>query len=187
MGWLFAVALGLHRSSERVVLLSLVPIAVGHAVAVAVVVLAVVALGLIIGHAYLGRVAGTILIGWAIWHAVYGHRQKVRVGMQAGLFGFLLWSFLMASAHGAGLMVIPFVLPLCVAASPGPEMNALGSIPIALAAISIHTVAMLATIGAVSVVVYKWIGVAFIRRAWINLDLVWIVALIACGVVLLLT
>jgi hypothetical protein len=140
-----------------------------------------------VGHADLGRVAGTVLIGWAIWHAVYGHRQKVRVGMQAGLYGLLLWSFLMASAHGAGLMLIPFVLPLCVAASPGGELTAAGSIPIALAAVSVHTIAMLATIGAVSLIVYKWIGVAFIRRGWINLDLVWIIALIACGAVLLLT
>jgi hypothetical protein len=187
MGWLFAVALGLHRSSDRVVLLSLVPIAVGHALAVAAVILAVVGLGLVVGHAYLGRLAGAALIGWAVWHAVYGHRQKVRVGMQAGLFGLLIWSFLMASAHGAGLMLIPFVLPLCVAASSGPETSAVGAISIALAATGIHTMAMLASIGAVSLVVYKWIGIAFIRRGWINLDLVWSIALIVCGAVLLVT
>lgn len=186
MGWLFAVALGLHRSSDRIVLLSLVPIALGHAAAITVVVFAVLALGLMVDHAHLSWAAGIILIGWAIWHAAYGHRRKVRVGMQAGLFGLFIWSFLMASAHGAGLMLIPFVLPLCLAASPGQELTAVGSTPIALAAIGVHAAAMLATIGTISLVVYKWIGVAFLRRGWINLDLVWMIALIACGAVLLL-
>jgi hypothetical protein len=187
MGWLFAVALGMHRNSERVVLLSLVPIAAGHAAAITAVVFVVLALGLMIGHADLGKPAGLILIGWALWHAAYGHRRKVRVGMQAGLFGLFLWSFLMASAHGAGLMLVPFVLPLCLTAPTGQEPTALGAMPIALAAVAVHTAAMLATIGVVSLFVYHWIGTAFLRRGWINLDLVWMLALIACGTVLLLT
>ncbi len=85
MGWLFAVALGLQRGSQRIVLLSLVPIAVGHAGAVAAVLLAVVALGLVIDHAMLIRLAAIVLIAWAAWHALYGHRGRVRVGMQTGL------------------------------------------------------------------------------------------------------
>src|SRR5678815_1195330 len=72
MGWLFAVALGLHRHSENVVLLSLIPIAVGHALAVAAVLVVILALGLILHWTILGRVAGLALIGWAIWHALYG-------------------------------------------------------------------------------------------------------------------
>jgi hypothetical protein len=106
MGWLFAVALGLQRGSQRIVLLSLVPIAVGHAAAVAAVLLAVVALGLVIEHAMLIRLAAIVLIAWAAWHALYGHRGRVRVGMQTGLLGLVLWSFLMASTHGAGLMLL---------------------------------------------------------------------------------
>jgi len=124
-----------------------------------------------------------VLIGWALWHAVYGHRQRVRVGMQTGLAGLALWSFLMASAHGAGLMLIPVVVPLCLSdAAPGLD-NA--SVPIALAALGVHTATMLATIAAIALVVYHWVGVAFLRRGWINLDLVWTAALALCGVGLL--
>src|SRR2546428_13808442 len=76
MGWLFAVALGLHRGSQRIVLLSLVPIAVGHAAAVAAVLLAVLALGLVIDHTMLIRLAAIVLIAWAAWHALYCHQRR---------------------------------------------------------------------------------------------------------------
>jgi hypothetical protein len=92
MGWLFAVALGLHRHSQNVVLLSLIPIAVGHALAVAAVLFVVLALGLVLHWTILGRVAGLVLIGWAIWHVLYGHRRRVRIGMQTGMAGLALWS-----------------------------------------------------------------------------------------------
>jgi hypothetical protein len=187
MGWLFAVALGLHRESQKVVLLSLVPIALGHAAAVAAVLAAVLALGLVIGHAIVLRLAAVVLIGWALWHALYGHRQRVRVGMQTGLIGLALWSFLMASAHGAGLMLIPVVVPLCISAAPQELAGgAGGSIGVALAALGVHTVTMLATIAAIAVVVYHWVGVAFLRRGWINLDLVWTAALLLSGIALLI-
>jgi hypothetical protein len=185
MGWLFAVALGLNRHSQNVVLLSLIPIAIGHAAAVALVLAAVLALGLIFDWMILSRVTGLVLIGWAIWHALYGHRRRVRVGMQTGMAGLALWSFLMAGAHGAGLMLIPVVVPLCLAATPAQELTASGSVPIALAALAVHTGAMLATIAVISLIVYKWAGVAFLTRSWINLDLIWIVALGVCGAALL--
>jgi len=180
MGWLFAVALGLHRQSRKVVLLSWVPIALGHAAAIAAVLLAVLALGLVMHHAALQRTAAGILIGWAIWHAVRGHRQRHRFGMQTGLAGLALWSFLMSSAHGAGLMLVPVLLPLCASGS------ARASLPIAAAALAVHTAAMLATITAVSVSAYEWLGLAMLRSGWINFDLIWIAALGSCGVVLLL-
>jgi hypothetical protein len=91
----------------------------------------------------------------------------------------------MANAHGAGLMLIPAVIPLCLAASPTHALTVDTSLPIAVAALGVHTAAMLATIGIVSIVVYKWVGVGFLRRGWINLDLVWTIALVACGVLLL--
>jgi hypothetical protein len=183
MGWLFAVALGLHRHSRAVVLLSLVPIALGHAVAVAVVVFAVLALGLVIDHGMLSRAAGALLIAWAAWQAIYGQRHRLRVGMQTGLAGLALWSFLMASAHGAGLMLIPVLIPLCLSGAGGGMTGASGFA--ALAALALHTGVMLATIALVSLLVYEWIGLAFLRTAWINLDLVWALALGACGALLL--
>jgi hypothetical protein len=186
MGWLFAVALGLHRHSQKVALLSLIPIAIGHATAVAVVLVAVLALGLVFDWMILSRLTGIVLIIWAIWHALYGHRRRVRIGMQTGMAGLALWSFLMASAHGAGLMLIPVVVPLCLAAAPAQELTASGSLPVALAALAVHTTTMLVTIGVISVLVYNWIGVEFLRRRWINLDLVWTLALGVCGAVLLI-
>src|SRR5438128_2722667 len=183
MGWLFAVALGLNRHSRKIVLLSLVPIALGHAAAVAAVLAAVFLLGLIIDHTSLMRLGALVLIGWALWHALYGHRRRVRVGLQTGLAGLALWSFLMASAHGAGLMLIPVVIPLCLSGAPGGMTAASGSV--ALAAVALHTGVMLATIALVSLVVYEWVGLAFLRAAWINLDLVWVLALGICGALLL--
>jgi len=185
MGWLFAVALGLHRRSRRIVLLSWIPIALGHAAAVALVLVAVLALGLVVDTWILSRAGAAILLGWALWHAVRGHRQRLRVGMQTGLAGLALWSFLMSSAHGAGLMLIPIMLPLCLAV-PSGSISVTGSLPIAIAALGVHTVAMLTTITVVSLIVYEWVGLAFLRSGWVNLDLIWIAALTSCGVLLML-
>jgi len=185
MGWLFAAGLGLNRGSERVVWLSLIPIALGHALAVAIVLTAVLALGFVIEPLPLQRLAALVLIAWGAWHAFYGSRHRVRVGMQTGLAGLFVWSFLMANAHGAGLMLIPAVIPLCLAAAPAHALTASGSVTVALLALTLHTGAMLLAIAAISIAVYKWIGVAFLRRGWINLDLLWAVALMVCGAILL--
>ena len=185
MGWLFAVALGLHRNSERVVFLSLAPIALGHAAAILVVLAVALGLGLIVDYPLLARIAGLVLLAWALWHATYGHRGPVRVGMQTGLAGLVIWSFMMATAHGAGLMLIPAVMSLCRAAAPA--VSAEDSLPIAAAALAVHTGVMLATIGAVSLLVYRWAGLEFLRRGWINLDRLWIAALIACSAWLLVS
>ena len=187
MGWLFAVALGLHRQSRRVVLVSLLPIACGHAIAIAVVVAAVLAVGATIEARPFRIASAAMLIAWAIYHLLYGHRHRVRVGMQTGLWGLALWSFLMATAHGAGLMLIPALIPLCLAATPAREITAGGSLLISLAAIGVHTLAMLSLTGGIAVIVYEWFGVGFLRRGWINLDLVWTAALIATAALLLVT
>jgi hypothetical protein len=111
MGWLFAVGLGLYRKSLGAVLLSLVPILIGHALAIGLVLYAAIALGFFVDQRMLTRAAGLVLIGWAVWHFAYGHRRRVRFGMQTGLFGLGVWSLLMATAHGAGLMLLPVALP----------------------------------------------------------------------------
>lgn len=185
MGWLFAVALGLHRRSRRVVWLALLPIALGHALSVLAVLAAVLLLGRVIDLNWLSRLAGVALLAWAVWHWRFGHRHRVRVGMQTGMAGLMLWSFLMATAHGAGLMLIPVVLPLCLAASPAAGLTASGSLPVSLAAVGVHTAAMLTVTAAIAAAVYEWVGLAFLRRGWINLDLVWVAALCVAGLVLL--
>jgi hypothetical protein len=185
MGWLFAVALGLNRRSDRIVWLALIPIGLGHALAVAIVLFVVLALGIVLEPALLRPLTAALLFAWAAWHAFYGRRHKLRFGMQVGLAGLFLWSFLMANAHGAGLMLVPAVIPLCLAASPSHSLKFGSSLPVALAALTVHTAAMLATIGIVSIVVYKWIDLGFLRRGWINFDLLWTIMLVVCGIIVL--
>jgi hypothetical protein len=187
MGWLFAIALGLHRQRRAVVLASLLPIALGHALAVALVAFAVVSLDRVLDRRTMSLVSGCALVGWALYHWMYRSRHRVRVGMRTGMVGLTAWSFLMASAHGAGLMLVPALLPLQRAAATHSHEHVMagGSVEIALAAVGVHTLAMLGVTAVVAVVVYEWIGVAFLRRGWINLDLLWTIALIATGVILL--
>ena len=185
MGWLFAVALGLHRHDRRVVWLSALPIALGHALSVAVVAGVFLWAGLLIDAHILRIAAGFILIGWALYHWRYGYRHRVRVGMQTGLIGLGIWSFLMATAHGAGLMLWPVLMPLCITAAEDP--GSAGPLATAAVGVGVHTLAMLATTIAMAVAVYEWIGLEMLRRAWINVDLIWTLALIAAGVLLLLS
>jgi hypothetical protein len=185
MGWLFAVALGLHRRSQKAVIGALPPVALGHALSIMIVAGAAVALGEIFQGRWIYRACGLALIGWAIWHQLYGHRHRVRVGMTAGFAGLALWSFLMATAHGAGLMILPVIMPLCLGASPLRDIDASGSAAVTLAAVSVHTVAMLAVMGLIAVTVYRWVGLAILRTAWVNFDLLWTAALVVTGLVLL--
>jgi hypothetical protein len=182
MGWLFAVALGLHRRSRGVVLGSLIPIALGHALAIATVAGAALALGIFVEPNQLRILAGAILVGWSLYHLVRGNRHRLRVGMQTGLTGLFLWSFLMASAHGAGLMLVPALFPICFSGGA----TATRPLVAALAAVALHTATMLLVTGVIAVSVYQWIGLGFLRWGWINLDLIWSVALMLAGLALLL-
>src|SRR5262245_10878073 len=103
MGWLFAVALGLYQQSRKVVLVSLIPIALGHAASIAIVVYAVVVLGAAIDAKTFRIVAGVLLLAWGVYHALYGHRHRARIGLSTGLIGLFAWAFVMATAHGAGM------------------------------------------------------------------------------------
>jgi hypothetical protein len=165
--------------------LSLVPIAIGHAASVAAVVFAVVTLGLVVDRRLLEIAAGVFLLSWAVYFAIYGHRHRVRIGMQASMTGLGVWSFLMATAHGAGLMLVPLIIPLCLSASPSHEISAAQSFPVALAAVGVHILIILAVTAAISSIVYESLGVAFLRVGWINLDRFWIAALAVTGLTLL--
>jgi len=184
MGWLFAVALGLHRHNRRMVWLSPLPIALGHALSIAIVAGALLWAGLVIDPRAVRIGAGLFLVGWALYHWRYGHRHRVRVGMQAGLVGLAVWSFLMATTHGAGLMLWPVLMPLCFATASEPTSS--GPFLTALLGVGIHTLAMLIVSTAVAVAVYEWIGLEILRHAWLNLDLIWTLALLLAGALLLL-
>jgi hypothetical protein len=179
MGWLFAVALGLHRGSRAVVLASLLPIALGHLLAIAAVAASLVLLGPLVDGTLLRRAAGILLIAWAVFHLLRGSRHRVRVGMTTGAAGLALWSFLMANAHGAGAMLVPALIPLCIAGAPAASPR------LALAAVLLHSVAMLIVMAAIAVAVHQWLGVAVLRRGWINFDILWIACLGTTGALLL--
>ncbi|WP_455874718.1 hypothetical protein [Rhizobium yanglingense] len=106
--------------------------------------------------------------------------------MRTGLAGLAFWSFLMATAHGAGLMILPALIPLCLAESPLREVGGDGSAAIAIAAVGVHTLAMLAVTSLVALAVYRWIGLEILRSAWLNVDLVRTLVLLGTGCVLLI-
>jgi hypothetical protein len=83
--------------------------------------------------------------------------------MQTGLVGLAVWSCFVATAHGAGLMLVPVLMPICLSGTPSQALTVTGSIPVGIAALGVHTGAMLATIGLVSIAVYEWIGLAVLR------------------------
>ena len=191
MGWLFAVALGLHRHSRQVVVLSLAPIALGHALSISVVVAAVMLLGVGVDPRIVRLAAGLILLAWALYHWLYGYRHRVRVGMRTGFAGLALWSFVMATGHGAGLMLAPALMPLHMPhthgqAGHGHSIVGEGALWLAIAAVGVHTLAMLLITGVVAILTYEWLGVGFLRRGWINFDVLWTIVLLATGTLLLL-
>ena len=187
MGWLFAVALGQHRGSRREVLAALPPIAIGHLLSTVVVAGLIVLFGFVIDHGLIQKGSGLLLIGWGVYHQIYGHRHRVRVGMTTGFVGLVFWSFLMATAHGAGMMLVPALIPLCLSGTPAKELVEGGSLLIASAAIGVHGLAMLVVTGIIAIIVYEWVGLDFLRRGWINLDLLWTAVLVLAGSILLLT
>jgi hypothetical protein len=182
MGWLFAVALGLNRQSRATVFASLLPIAMGHALSIAAVAGLLVAAGLLVPGDWVRTGAAVALLAWALYHWRYGHRHRVRFGMQTGLLGLAAWSFLMATAHGAGVMLWPALMVSCL-----PDSATAPSAPVAAAlyGVAIHTLAMLATTAAIAVLVYEWAGVGVLRRAWLNVDLIWVLALATTALLLL--
>jgi hypothetical protein len=186
MGWLFAVALGMHRQSRVEVLAALPPIAFGHALSIAAVAGSFVAAGVLFNQRLVQAASGFLLIAWAAYHQLYGHKRRSRVGMQVGRAGLIGWSFLMATAHGAGLMLLPALIPLCAAGSPMSEIAAAQSATLALAAVAVHMGAMLVVTATIALVIYDWIGLAVLRTAWLNTELVWTGALAGTGVLLLI-
>jgi hypothetical protein len=189
MGWLFAVALGMQEQKGSAVARALVPIAVGHALAIGVVVLAVAFLGMALPLTVIRNSVAALLVGLGICSLI-GHHHPRWVRMQVGFGDLTLWSFLMASAHGAGLMVLPILLGTSrVEAADkmaGPHHIASAGPLAGMFATLIHTTAYLAVTGLLAWVVYRKLGLALLRKAWFNFNLVWGAALVATGLFTLL-
>ncbi|VTU17780.1 hypothetical protein [Variovorax sp. RA8] len=146
-GWMWAAAWGVRSRDRAQALRALVPIAIGHAASVALVA-AAVALGLSMDRVLLQAVAGGLLVVAAGLH-LWG-RTPQRARAPAGHAGLALWSFMMSTAHGAGLMLVPALVPLCFAGAPAREISTSDSLMLALAAVGLHTAAMLAVTGLVA-------------------------------------
>lgn len=189
MGWLFAVALGMQEGNRRAVWRTLLPLAAGHALSVVAVLALALAAGAVIPLPALRWGAALLLVAFGLyrlasnWHPRFG-------GMQVGSGDLVIWSFLMASAHGAGLMLLPLVLGGGEAhgahgahAAHAAQAMSAGA---ALVAALVHTASYLAVTGAVAAVVYERLGLGLLRRAWLNVDLLWGAGLLIAGVAIVI-
>jgi len=190
MGWLFAVALGMQEQKGSAVARSMIPIALGHGLAIGSVVLVAAFLGLTLPLVVIRYVVAAVLVGLGVYCLVR-HQHPRWVRMQVGFRDLTLWSFLMASAHGAGLMVVPVLLGSNTVEAQGSMADhhhmASSVGPLAgILATGVHTFAYLAVTGLVAWLVYRKFGIAILRQTWFNFDLLWAVALVATGLVTLL-
>ncbi|MBO0695081.1 MAG: hypothetical protein J2P56_03165 [Verrucomicrobia bacterium] len=196
MGWLFAVALGLQEHKRAAVLRALVPIALGHALSIGIIIAAVLVARISLPHSALKFGAATILFVFGLYR-LFRSRHPNWVGMRVGFGDLTLWSFIMASAHGAGLMLIPLFLKSADAPPATHPMNShfhlgcgfgfgnVSSPSLLTGSITVHTLGYLLATGLVAILVYEKLGVGLLRHAWFNVDLIWMLALMTAGLFIL--
>jgi hypothetical protein len=200
MGWLFAVGLGLQEGRREAVVKAFWPIALGHAAAVTLVAAAVLAARVVVPPDALGYVGAGALILFGVYKLI--RRKHPRwVGMRVGFGDLTAWSFIMASAHGAGLMLVPVLLELSGTMREmehqaheahehwGHGVHLFLTDPAVLAdfaAVAVHTIATFAVMAAVALVVYDRLGLMILKRTWFDVDLLWAGALIVAGVLALI-
>ena len=181
MGWLFAVALGMQERRRAAVWRAMVPLAFGHALAIAVALVIAMLLGVVVPLRAMQWTVAAVLLALGLSRFVK-HVHPRWVGMQVGLKDLTVWSFLMASAHGAGLMVLPLVIGGI--AMPHCLMHASHTGPWSIAwATALHSAGYLVVSALVAWIVFEKLGVGLLRKAWFNLDLLWAVSLIVTSVV----
>lgn len=196
MGWLFAVALGLQERRRGAVWGALLPLAAGHAMALAATLAVAATIGLVLSPAMLRWVVAAALALLGV-RALVRHRHPRGGGMRVNARDLALWSFMMATAHGAGLMALPLVLAHLTPTAGAPDAHAMHMNHVAamgmagpsaglVAASLVHALGYLLVTGVVAVVVYERLGLRMLRSAWINLDALWAAALVVTGVVTLL-
>jgi hypothetical protein len=187
MGWLFAVALGLQEHRAGKVVQALFPIAIGHLISIALVV-ALIAGAMASTWSILRPLGACAVILFGVFRFIRPRAHPRWVAMQVNARDLVLWSFLMATAHGAGLMLFPILMDMPAAAMthhhhPMPPITH-GTVGFAqaIAVVLLHTGAMLVVMGSIALIVYEWVGLKILRSAWINLDVIWAGALVAAGV-----
>ena len=182
-GWMFAAACGMRTGNGAEARRALLPIAIGHAASVAVVA-CVVAQGMAMDRALFQSLAGALLVGAASYRLLRG-AEPWAISTRAGHAGIALWSFLMATAHGAGLMLVPALVPLCLSDGPTREITASGSLVLALVAVVVHTAAMLVTTGVIATGVCRGVSNNPHLLSGTGPRQVWTAALAATGVLLM--
>lgn len=183
MGWLFAVALGLQEHRRAAVFRALLPLAAGHALAILAVIVIAGLAGLTVSPHYLRWVVAAILIGVGLRFLVR-HPHLRWAGMRVGMGELTLWSFLVASVHGAGLMVLPIFMGMSTAghASAGASLLVSGTVTAAITATVLHAASYLLVTTAVALLVFEKLGIGVLRKAWFNMNLIWATALMGTGV-----
>lgn len=190
MGWLFAVSLGLQNRSRVAVFQAIFAIALGHALSVFAIIATAFFVGKYIPSSWFSLAAALLLTGTGSWRLLRGRHPRW-VGMRVGFRDLTWWSCLVASAHGAGLMLLPILIVGGSAwcrgslASGTPSPGWLGSFSDSIPGVCLHSVAQFTMAGLVAWLVYDFVGLAILRRSWFNLDLVWSVGLIVSGLLLL--
>lgn len=187
MGWLFAVSRGMQERSRRAVLRSLVPIAIGHEASIALVAALVLGLSTTTDPQELRIGAAVALVAFGIFRFIKPRAHFRWTSMRVSDRELGMWSFLMSTAHGAGLMVAPVILGLQASSHSHDDMAMLSGGPIDIAAvgIAVHVLAMLLVMGAIAFFVYERVGLQILRRAWLNTDQVWAGAFVLAGLVTL--
>src|SRR3954467_12508163 len=194
MGWLFAVALGMQERSRKAVLRSLLPIAIGHECSIILIAAVVLGLGLLADSTALHVGAGVGLIGFGIFRFIKPRAHFRWTKLRVNRRELSWWSFLMSTAHGAGLMVAPVLIGAGAAGTAQASDHELQhvqlastNIPLGVLALLLHVATMVLVMGVVAVVVYEKLGVAILRQAWINTEWIWAGAFVLAGVVTLFT
>jgi hypothetical protein len=186
MGRLIAVALGLQVRDRRAVWGALLPMAVGHAAAIGAAVAVAAVVGMALPPTAIRWGVAVTLLSFGLFRLVR-HRHPRWAAMRVSRGDLALWSFLMASAHGAGLMALPLVLSASTVAGHAAHHHIAaagvmpGTLDVGLVATGIHTAGYLAVTMLLAVAVYERLGLRVLRTAWVNLDLIWAAALIGTG------
>lgn len=183
MGWLFAVSFGLQERSRRALLRSLPFIGLGHEAAIGVMVVILTVTSSMFAAKAVVLTGGVILLGFGLWQ-VLGRRHVRWVGMRLSRWQLAGWSFVMSSAHGAGLMLVTvFALSMDDGVSPLDIRHGVAHALITgTVALVVHVGAMLLTCGGVALAVYEILGLRVLRSLWVNLDRIWAFALVGAGV-----
>jgi hypothetical protein len=193
MGWLFALALGLQEKRRSAVIGALVPIALGHAVAITAALLALRFVQHFLPMNVLKWGVALFLFTLGIYRLFRANHPR-GAGMRVGSMDLFVWSFLMASAHGAGLMLLPVLMAQPMSGMTHGMAGGVSEIAASLTAsaigfaVLIHTASMLAIAGILAIAffeTYEKLGLRPLRHTWLNFDLLWAVALLVAGFVVL--